>query len=538
MSCKLRFLFAVLWVVIPMTIFAQQPTAAEKRRMNLRLLELVETYESSLRTSRSFPFSKFKRRFISLHSNKQDSLVYSDLMDFKPGTRMSVEEYAKQLEVRQHLMCAISNLKKGDYIQKDGKWHISLSLDKTVTYYVSNDSKVENPPKSMVYFSSLDYYKQPYKITLNCSYDPVSDTAKIESVDGTINSSVPMLQDGFYVVQRSGKKDARFKIEGAPGDSLSFNSDGQAFVARDAIKPWNEDVVLKVQTIADAQTFSHVKLDYTTTHWRAKLRFMTTLGSAFRVQSNEDIKSTKNNAIEVGVDLGYTIPMGGKTTMGLYTGLGLSSSTLQLNYGKPMEYNYRMSDADGVRYVRQYSISSVSEGVKYRDVVIPLYLGFDHKLYEKLYLNWQLGVKFYVNGAVKVNPYTIAGDVTAVYGDGQTISEREYDAIGSISGTYNKFLYPGSYTRDAVDASLLGGLGMSYDIFKGRLFAFLKFGYEVGLTTVHEGLASRFYDTNSRTYPIVYSGKINQNIATQSLINCVSFSRQAAWLELGLTYKF
>ncbi len=536
-SSRIKLLFVICCIFLPMSVAAQQLTPAQKYKMNLRVLELAEAYESSLRTSRSFPFSKSKRKFISLYANTEDSLVYSDMMDFRPGEQISVQDYVAQLETRQHLMCAISNLNKGDYVFRDGKWYFELVMDKSVTYFVSNESKVPELEKSMVYFSSQDYYKKPYKIILNCSYDPKTEVARIESVDGEINSSIPILPNNFLVVQHSDESISRLKIKGAPGDSLSFNSEGQAFVAREWIQSNHEDVVITADTIANAQTFSHVRLKYRTTHWRAKLRFMTTLGSAFSVKSNETINHEKNSAMEVGVDIGYTFPMGQRSTMGVYAGLGFSMSTLHLKFSQPTEYGYRMSDLDGMRYNRQYTITSASEGLKYTDLVVPLYINFDHKLYNKLYLNWSVGAKVYVNGTTKIDPYTVVGDVKAVYEDGRVVSERESDAIGSFSGVYDRFLYPYSYTRGAIDMSIVGGIGLSYNI-NGGLLAFVKFGYEYGLAPIHDASAFDYQDIDQRIYPIVYSSKANQNIATRSLINCVSFNRQSMWLELGLTYKF
>lgn len=537
-SGKLRFLLVICCILVPMSVVAQQLTPAQRYKMNLRLLELVETYESSLRTSRSFPFSKSKRKFMSLYSNNKDLLVYSDIMDFRASDKISVTEYARQLEMRELLMSSLSNLSKGDYVFKDGKWHIALTMDKTMTYYVSNESRIPEMERSMVYFSSLDYYKQPYKITLHCSYDPATELARIESVDGGINTSVPMLSDGFLVVQRSDDKDSRFKIKGAPGDSLAFNSEGQAFVAKELIQSKHEDIVITADTIARAQTFSHVKLSYKTVHWRAKFRFATTLGSAFAVESNDALSNEKNSAMEIGVDFGYTFPLGKSSTIGLYSGLGLSMSTLNLKFSQPIEYGYRLSDAEGLRYNRQYTITSASEGIKYTDMVIPFYINLDHKLYDRLYLNWSVGAKFYVNSSIKINPYTIVGDVKAIYEDGSVVSEREVDAIGSVSGVYDHFLYPGSFSRQPVDMSIIGGIGLSYSIYKGRLLAFAKAGYEYGLAPILDASGSKYQDVAKKIYPMVYSGREKQNIATRSLLNCVSYKRQALWLEVGLTYKF
>ena len=532
---RLKIILILLCVSAYFHTVAQSMTNAERHQVNLRMLELVEKYESALRTSRSFPFSK--RNYVRLYTSPQDS-VYSDLMDYNPGTYVKVEDLANELAQRSMLTCNVANLDKGVYMWRDGKWHISLYIDKTVSYSTVNPSRVAEPAKSIVQFKSDEYYQSPYRITLNCSYDPQTGRCSIESVEGNVASEMPHLSSRFMVVQRNGEKDKRIKVVGTPGDSLHFNRNEQAFVSHSAVKPWHDDVIILADTIATTRAFDHVKLNYKVLHWRAKVRFAMTLGSAFKVNSSS-LKSlnfsSKSSSYEFGADVGYTTLVGKRTTLGVFTGLGMAFSSLSMETSAPFTYSYQLSDSKGVLYNRTYSINSMKEALKYNDVVIPIYLNFDHKLYKGLALEWSLGAKLYINGKVSVTPFTVDGNVVADYANGGTGAAA---ALGSISGEYDRFLLPDTYTRSAVDMSLMGGLGFKYGFLSNRLLVSAKFSYELGATQVHKSKGISMFDSEQQYYPVVYSARTKSNVATQSFMSAVSYNRQACWLEIGLTYKF
>ena len=534
---KLRIVLIACCLVLSLGAVAQQKlTNAEKYKINLKMLELVDRYERALRTSKRVPFSK--RTFMRLYSSPTDS-VYSYLMDFDPGMQVKISDFANELAARSNFTCSISNVEKGSYDWRDGKWHIPITLEKSVNYSVVSDSRIKGIEKSEVPFSTAEYYNQPFKLTLHCYYDPQTGRCSIGSIDGAMESSVPHLPHRFLVVQRSGAKDRRFKIEGAQGDTLPFNKQGQAFVKHGEIKSWHDDVTVSADTIAVTRSFDHVKLVSKAAHWRAKARFAVALGSAFNVSgsrlTNLDRKF-KSSGYEFGVDFGYTAPLGRASTFGIFTGVGMSISSLSMECTSHLEYNYRAADAKGNVYQRYYTINRMSEAVKYNDLVIPLYFNFDHKLYKDLQLEWSLGAKVYINGAVSVTPFTVDGEVRAEYADPNV--EGSAPALGSISGTYERFLLPDSYSRSVADLSLVGGLGFRYNVYKKRLFAFAKFSYEYGVTKVHKSDEASLYNAESRIHPIVYSARANANVAPKSFMSCVSYNRQACWLELGLTYKF
>ena len=86
--------------------------------------------------------------------------------------------------------------------------------------------------------------------------------------------------------------------------------------------------------------------------------------------------------------------------------------------------------------------------------------------------------------------------------------------------------------------SLVGGLGLNYNLLKQYLFLCVKFSYELGFTDVHKSNENNYFNAADQVYPMVYSARLKENVATRSFMDCVSYKRQAMWLELGLMFKF
>jgi hypothetical protein len=67
----------------------------------------------------------------------------------------------------------------------------------------------------------------------------------------------------------------------------------------------------------------------------------------------------------------------------------------------------------------------------------------------------------------------------------------------------------------------------------------MQVGYEYGFAKIHTSKESKLFDDNAGIYPLVPSGSdINANVATRSFLDCISYRRQALWLEAGLMFKF
>ena len=175
--------------------------------------------------------------------------------------------------------------------------------------------------------------------------------------------------------------------------------------------------------------------------------------------------------------------------------------------------------------------------MSYQDLVFPAYLNFEHKLAKNLFLSWHLGAKIYLNGKTTVDPYTVKGEVTAVYNKGvDTSTERE--ALGSLDGSYNAFMYPSHYNRAQIDFSAVAGLNLMYNIYHRQIFVYADFSYEYGLAEVHSSENNKLFSNSERYYPIVYSARHGKNFATRSFMDCVSYTRRTMWVELGFMFKF
>jgi hypothetical protein len=251
------------------------------------------------------------------------------------------------------------------------------------------------------------------------------------------------------------------------------------------------------------------------------------------------LDENESSGFEIGADLGCTVPMGSSSTIGLFVGAAISSTKLQVGVTQPFLYSYRTINASNEEYTRQYNISSIREGVSYLDLVFPAYLNFEHKLVKELYLSWHLGAKVYLNGMTTVNPYRLTGNVEAVYDNDIVVNTLDKkNAIGSLNGTYTEFMNPHSYNRNEIDYSAVAGLNLSYNIYRRRLLVYADFSYEYGLTSIHTSDENTLYNEETKQYPIIYSARLNKNIATRSFMDCISYKRRTMWLELGVMYKF
>lgn len=503
-------------VLLPNLSAGQEQSNAERRRMNSRLLDAIETYEACA------SMSDRDSKYIFLQLCDSSALIYSDLLDDAPGRRIPVSEYVDKLQARQNVAAEIRNVTCDEPFWKDGAWHIVARFAKSLSY---ND-------ENSVLFSSREYYRADYDLAVEFVYDRGADLCRIVGIDGSLKSSVEPLPDRFIVISKSSENDERLWC----GDSHPvFNSFDQAFAKPGTLRSWHDDVRIKADTLARTAHYDMLSLSYKKKHWRAKVHAALSLGSAFKLSTPVNFSTSTSSAFETGVDIGYAIPVGRSLSIGIYTGIALSSSKLTLEAAN-MSYSYLTTDSEGRSYRRNYQLDKVSESVEFSDMVVPFYLSFEHKLARNLSLGWNLGGKFYLNNSVKVTPYHITGSVTGDY-NGQIVTDAAENALGVIDRDYDRFLYPETYCN-STSMSLLGGLSVNYNILKQNMFVYARFSYEMGIGAVHESDEALYFSEGNSIYPLVYSGRLGEDVATRSFMGCVSFTRQAMWLELGLMFKF
>lgn len=511
----MKFLKSFLTVVLLTMTFAlsaQSLTNGQRRNMNARLLELVEQYETNSVVYDKASVYAFKDLFVS-----EEAGVYNDMLEY-PAESVTVDEYVKKLSERENLSIVVKDVGHGEYSFEKGEWHSLVTMEKSLSYNDANG----------VLFSNEEYYGADYELVLDCVYDARRDRFRIASIEGRMLSEVPHLPARFDIIVHNTPEDDKVLVE---GEHMKFNSFSQAFVPKGSIVPWDDDVRITKDVQASTDVYEMMKLGFKYTRLRVKPHFACTAGPAFKVNSPVDFTEKKSFGYELGVDLGYTIPVG-PVTLGLFTGLAYSHSSLNLATGG-IEYSYETSNESGQGYIRNYSISRLSEGVAYSDISIPLYVNVDYKVAPDWLLSFNLGMKLYMNGKTTVTPYHVTAEVSAT-----ELVPGPFDALGTVDGDYTAFLFPTTYSRNNFDTSLVTGLGVNYNVYDGLVFVYAKIGFEYGLNDIHTSSNRPIYDEDGN-YPLVYTiYDGGMNVATQSLWNCISFKRLAFWPEIGVMFKF
>ena len=515
MKIKYTKLLVLLCVLFPMLGNAQTLTSRDQRHMNLRLLDLIEQYE----TSATVYDEAARYAFLDLYKDTAVE-VYSDMMDYEAGQKISIEDYMKILLTKQNVSIAMKNVSRKPYEWKDDAWHTTVTFEKSMTY---ND-------ENSILFSTDEQYKADYQISLDCVYDEETDRCYIASIDGSLPDSVAIMPRRFTIINRNSENDDRLTYNEKP---LTYNSFNQAFVAEGKLEGWHQDIRIKGDTIAKGYSYSMVNLRYKRVPWRFKARYAMTLGNAFEVSTPVTFTSLTSSSSEYGIDLGLAVS-GRTTSFGIYFGAAMSTSEISFEAGG-YNYSYATTDSQGEAYTRVYDIKSMTESVTYSDIAIPAYLSLDQRLFKAVTLGFSVGAKLYLNGETTFTPYHMEGSVSGRYASG-TITSGDSDKFGSISGDYDRFLYPNSYTRNPYDLSVTGGVTLNVNLLRNSLFVYGKWAYEMGLTDVHKSDENPLYRTDA-FYPMVYSAHKNMNIATRSFMDCVSYKRKAMWLEFGIMFK-
>lgn len=488
----------------------------------MRLLNLIEQYEGNATMHDDGARYAFKQLF----KNPAETLVYSDLLDYSAGEMITADKYIEQMGSKENISIKIMDVSKSDYTFQDGLWHVTLSFNKSIIY----------TDKNGVLFSSPEYYKANHSIYLHCCYDRNVDRCYITKIDGGIESSTPHLPKHFTVITSTTENLDKITDKENP---FQFNSFDQTFIDDKLVTSSHEDTIIDKKIIAASDCYDWVNIAYHTTHWRAKVHAGMSIGSALKVQTETPLNINNSSAFEFGAEIGYAIPMGRKSTLGIYTGVGMSSTKLELGL-KDISYSFSTMDSKGVKYTRCYEFSKITEGVSYTDLVVPFYIGYETNLIKGLYVGLYGGGKLYVNGQTKYAPYHMTGRVYGQYGTQEVTTGNE--AFEEIDKDVNQFLAVNTSMRNTTDISITAGASLAYGFKlkgqKNRIIAFAKCSYELGLANIYENTGLPLFHEITNRLPMVYSASINQNIATRSLLSGLAFKRQILWVDLGVTFKF
>lgn len=521
---------------------AQSFTNAESRKINTMLLDVIDRYEDFAGVYDEDSEYEFLRLFQS-----PDSPVYAGdlLLGYGVDETIPASEYAtKMLDFTPNVAVTISKVRKGQAYYENDVLYIPVSLQKSIEYTDGN-----------LILSSDIFYDDKFDLTLLMACDLENEKCKIASITGSIDSEdvFPM---NFYLIRRPEPTSSNLKLEDmltVDGKKLEYNIFDYAIVPEGKLDPMSfKEVKHEVRISSELvdSTFRHKEMsyDFKKTRGRFKIRNKYAPMSAYALTKAPSGVSADSWAYELGFDLGFGVPVGvtGASRFGLFIGLAASYSDLTLN-NEGFNYIYSLDEyhtspskpgrfdlASRTDYF--FDISSVRENVTFIDLMVPLYMSFDHRFGKKgrVWLNWNFGVKAYVNMndiiGWNMSSYIPEGRLTVTDAIRQI---RLYE--GSFNKNINEFISAPKYTKELYELSAAANAALYIKLSRSA-FLTLGAGYELGLTDSHISGRDDYY-YNGRVYPFV-SGVNNNVIAAHTMYDSVSFTRKALWVDFGFMFKF
>lgn len=500
-------------VLFSLVLFSYNSTAqyvdnAQLRRIKSAALETISSYElyADVHDEPS------KRAFLDLFVDDEVK-VFSDLLDYAPGSDITVRDYVNHMSARDNVSLTLWDLSLEGADRRGPEPHLHAMMKKTVMY-----------SRGDIIFSSELHYLSAYQIDIDLVYSMSEGTCKIAGISGSIDSDREPLADHFTVVQRNPSSNASFHEYDRQvlfgGKRLFYNNFDQAFTNESRFESWDSDVVVKSETIESTEDYDYIRLDYKSRHFRVRPFFGTTLGDSFKSITDSDNYGSSSRAIETGLDFGYSVLLSNKVHAGIFSGVRLNESAANLSYADSLRYSLEYYVKDGQNQRSDYTLTSLTEGFLYKSLVIPVYVGLEIDLYSKLRLSLDGGVKAYLNLQTQSKPFHVIGSV------------KSGNSVKEIDSELTSFTSPVSYEPKNQSVSFFGSAGLDYN-FYNNIVLFGSIGYEISNDRIYEG---RFRSTLLSDFkPLVVNG--DSIVGNRSLMPNYTFSRQALWLNVGLKIK-
>jgi hypothetical protein len=521
---RFYLLFAFVFLLVGVDTFAQGMLNAEKRKMNMKILQTLERLEVL-----SAPSSDDQADALMEMFRDPSTLVFNDLMQQPYRDQVSVSEYVAALRKLNDVKVSFTDIVKSEPYVSAGSVCVKVQMKKSISYY--DDRAVQ--------YSSEQLYGAPIDITIVFSYDDFDGTCLIESLEGSAPSGQTLGADHLVIKRNHAVRDIRYKNENASKKGryynlddcpvLAFGNNSTAFLPVSAASEdwyymqgmpseWDPDVFIS-QSVSDK---GFLTLDTKEHLFRVQAHNSTTLMGAFQVEGDLDKKASISD--EVGVELRFMPGIGNRLNLGIYGGLAVSYSYLDVAV-EDLAYQYRIYSQDG--YVRKYLFDHVGQRFSFVDGVLFGGAALECAVSRRWNLEAKLGGKAYYN------LYTKAGDL---YCDYQVL-----EADGSVSHKVGHF--KAATVKNQKDLSLdvwpcplsaVAALGANVHLNK-RLQLSFGLEYEYGLNYYS---SSSLQSYRGYKYPVTYSSKEKMDVAQWMFTDSFNLKRRALWLNLGVIYKF
>jgi hypothetical protein len=506
-----------------------------ERRFNLEVFRILDEYEFRTTLSDNNDVYRFKALFAS------DSIeIFNDLMGLSEKPRIPLDEYIELLQqedIKGRNM-KIREVRKERVIDGDSVWLMDITFDKVVQYI-----------HQKVKLYADKYYGEPYHITMRLSYpknanDSIEHECKIVAINGKRDSTNrPPLPIDYKVILKESVNSKLLDNVTLQGRKLQFDGYNQMFVSNvDNLSYSDADVKMRLKR--DSVSSHIYRLTFRRRHFRFKPHVEFSLGGYYKTNgSSVPYLETKSKDFTYGFDLGYTFPTKGKVRVGIFSGIGLSSSEVRFSIDS-LNYSYNASpylDVDGDYYIRHYEVRNMKQTINLKTVMLPVYLDFDVLFSKRFSAYLNIGAKAYFKLSNKVSSELEAYKygVYPLYGNLRLDEKWGYNRFG-LEKLGNE-----SQERDFVRVK------NTIDAFAGGGFRFLlyrqvyldlgvQYQFTVSQTPIdmpHETISLRANGAFTPSPIVDYSSKGKERIHSVTG-NFDGIKRNTLKLNVGLMLKF
>ncbi len=177
----MKRVLSALLVLLPLLAYGQGPSAVEERKMNLRILSLIDEYERTC--SLSEPRSA--QEFLDLFASPAEACVYND--NFRSPSfqeKVTPQEYVSSLSLGDNalLTVRVGDIKKeGPFFRHGGQWHRKISMAKSLRIMDSAQSEKSTDGKEK---PSEELYEdeRDFRLIVDFQFNPLTGKCKISSI--------------------------------------------------------------------------------------------------------------------------------------------------------------------------------------------------------------------------------------------------------------------------------------------------------------------------------------------------------------------
>lgn len=515
-----KLFISLLLLLVSSGLFAQNLTNAQRRRLNLLSVELLEDYELYSRLSDKSARYNFKKLF----SSPTDMIfcdLYNDGSNFH--SQVPVSEYVDFVQGNcESIDVRISRIKRGDLTYNNGRWYYILTFEKQVSF---ND-------KNGVLFPVYEDEAEPFKLEMLIEFDSMADNPLICEIRPQSNIRYDKLDKMLIVQKAEDRKNLKQEVKlTSNGSPIIYNSFGQAMVrSLDFMHP-DEDVNVWWDYLATESAYDLIQLKYATNRLRIKLRNEVAPLAYVPIEAHTGMK-TRSFGYSIGFDIGVTFPITNITKGGFYAGVGVVYSTFKTTADSFTEYAYSFTNSLGLMRNLQYDISKISQRVSFIDLAYPFYFNVETKVRQNVYLIADLGLKFYMN-----NSYKVTSPRAVFVKTDQDNYELLEDGTTKPISEKKKATYAGEtiITRPDYETSFFFNIGADVELAENLLYLEAKVGYERGRGEVS---CKNFDSVIDYERPIIYSETVDRDVLLAPVLGHSKWVRNAIWINVGLKLKF